>query len=440
MIEVIMPKMGDAMEEGTLVEWKKKEGDKVESGEVIGMIQTDKAVVELNSPGSGKLAGILISEGETVPVGEPIAAILSEGESLPEDWGGKAKGKAEAFEKRNGETAAQETKEVEKIKAKEKVPVAERVPEKAEKPQQIEQVTKLPTKEKEPGRVLASPLARKLAAEAGIPLESIEGTGPGGRIVEQDVQEAIKKLKAAPAVAAAIPTVSELKEEKRKLTFLQKITAERTTLSKQQIPHYYVTVEVDLENLERLRDMLKEQEPDMRITINDFVIKACAMSLMKMPHINATYDGDYMHIHGEINIGVATAVPDGLTLPVLKNVERKSLREIALEVRDLVNRARENRLKPDELVGSTFAISNMGMFNVENFAAIINPPNGAIVAIATARRIPVVRETEEGEELEIRTRMKITGSFDHRIIDGAVGAEFMGVLREYLESPIRLIL
>lgn len=263
-------------------------------------------------------------------------------------------------------------------------------------------------------------------------MESIKGTGPSGRIVEQDVQEAIQKKKAVLAAAA-------LKEEKRKLTFLQKITAERTTQSKQQVPHYYVTVEVDLENLERFRNMLKEQEPETRITINDFVIKACAMSLLKMPHINATFDGEFMHIHGEINIGVATAVPDGLTLPVLKNVERKSLREIAVEVRDLVERARENRLKPDELVGSTFAISNMGMFNVENFAAIINPPNGAIVAIATARRIPVVRETEAGEELEIRSRMKITGSFDHRIIDGAVGAEFMGVLREYLESPIRLL-
>jgi len=433
MTEVIMPKMGDAMEEGTLVEWKKKEGEQVQAGEVIGMIQTDKAVVELTSPVSGKLSGLLISEGETVPVGEPIAAILSEGESLPESWGGKGKEKGEELEKRDGEPAAQEASEREKIKGRE--PSSEKIAEKSvreEKLQEKEETARTTLKGREPGRVVASPLARRLAAEAGIPLESIQGTGPSGRIVEKDVQEAIQKKR-------AISFVAGLREERRKLTFLQKITAERTTQSKQQVPHYYVTVEVDLENLERLRDMLKEQEPDTRITINDFVIKACAMSLLKMPQINATFDGEYMRIHGEINIGVATAVPDGLTLPVLKNVERKTLREIAWEVRDLVNRARENRLKPDELVGSTFAISNMGMFDVENFAAIINPPNGAIVAIATARRIPVVRETEEGEELEIRSRMKITGSFDHRIIDGAVGAQFMGVLREYLEAPVRLI-
>jgi pyruvate dehydrogenase E2 component (dihydrolipoamide acetyltransferase) len=250
------------------------------------------------------------------------------------------------------------------------------------------------------------------------------------------VKSALSGEKKQPVTS--IPSVS-LKAEERKLTFLQKITAERTTQSKQQVPHYYVTVEVDLENLEDLRNMIKAQEPDTRLTINDFIIKASAMALAEKPHINASFVDGMLKIYGNINIGVATAVPDGLTVPVIKNVESKSLRTIAAEIRELTSRARENKLKPEELTGSTFSISNMGMYDVENFAAIINQPNGAIIAVSTGKKVPVVVEGEEGDELEVRMRMKVTGSFDHRIIDGALGAEFMGVLKKYLENPIRLL-
>ena len=398
--------MGDGMEEGTLVEWLKSEGDKVKSGEVIGNIQTDKATVELTSPSSGLLKGFLIEPGETVPVGIAIAAVLKEGETLPLDW---AKGRTPVS-----------------VPSESKVEVIQGV---ASSSTHTETVIPSPG-----ARVFASPLAKKLAAESGISLDSISGTGPDGRIVERDVKAA------SVSSPTAMPTLAfSGRDENIPLSNLRKITAQRTTQSKQQVPHYYVTSEVDLEALEEVREQMKRDDPDIKISINDFIIKACALALVEMPQINASFDNNQERRFGSVNIGVAAAVPDGLTLPVLHNCEGKTLRQIAREVRDLVGRARENRLRPEELSGSTFSISNMGMFDVENFAAIINQPNGAILAVSSARRVPVVVDGENGEELAIRTRMKMTGSFDHRIIDGAVGAQFLTLVKKYLEAPTRLL-
>ncbi|KAA0226409.1 2-oxo acid dehydrogenase subunit E2 [Fimbriimonadia bacterium ATM] len=413
MTEVIMPKMGDAMEEGTLVEWLKGEGATVKSGEVLGNIQTDKAVVELTAPASGVLSGLLIQAGETVPVGNAIAAILKDGESLPDGWGGSAR----VPEPAKAAAAAESPRAEAKSTATQVV----------ERPPQPAPVST--------GRIVASPLAKRLAKELGVSLEGIRGTGPNGRIVERDVRMAAPGP--GPAVAA---TPSPVRGELRDLTFLQKITAERTAVSKQTIPHYYVTVEADLEALEAIRQQMKADDPELKISLNDFFLKACAMALVDQPHINASFENGKLKIADSVNIGVAAAVPDGLTMPVVKNCEGKTLRQIAAEVRELVARARENRLKPDELSGSTFAVSNMGMFDVENFAAIINQPNGAIIAVSSARRVPAVVEDENGEEvLEIRTRMKFTGSFDHRIIDGALGAQFLSAVKAYLEAPTRLL-
>lgn len=404
-----MPKMGDAMEEGTLIEWLKKEGDSVKSGEVIGNIQTDKATVELTAPSTGTLSGLLISEGDTIPVGLPMAAILKEGESLPSGWGNSGVRPAAAVP-RDAE-----------VTAKDAVPDPPSVP---------------PTGKA--GRTLASPLAKRLAEDAGIDLKSIPGTGPNGRIVERDVRAAIAsgpKVALAPTIA---PSVS-MSDSVVALNPLRKITAQRTAQSKSEVPHYYVTSEVDLTVLEQLRNQMKSDDPDSKISINDFILRACVVALQEQPHINASFDNGSERRFGSINLGVAVAVPDGLTVPVLKNCESKTLRQLAVEVRSLATRARENKLLPDELVGSTFTISNMGMFDVENFAAIINQPNGAILAVSTAKRAPVVVGTGEDERLEIRTMMKMTGSFDHRIIDGAVGAQFMRVLKATLEAPTRLL-
>jgi pyruvate dehydrogenase E2 component (dihydrolipoamide acetyltransferase) len=404
-----MPKMGDAMEEGTLVEWLAEDGASVSSGEVIGNIQTDKATVELTAPSTGKLSGLLAKPGDTVEVGKAIAVILKEGEQLPDGWGGS-----------NGAPP-----KAEKTEEKEQKPDKE-----ADEPETEEAKQDQPGKK---GRVVASPLARRLAKESGIPIESVVGTGPNGRIVERDVKSALETRKPA-------ETVEDAEDRLVSLTTLQRITAERTAHSKQTVPHYQVTVEVDMEDLEDLRESLNTDNPDKKIGVNDFIVRASAMALADQPHVNATFDASGKRREfGAINIGLAIAVPDGLTVGVLRDCKNKTLRQIAEQAKDLVKRARDSKMSPEEISGSTFTISNMGMFDIHDFNAIINEPNGAIIAVGSARPIPVAVEVEDGYELEVRRRMLVTGSFDHRIIDGAVGAAFLGALKAYLEKPTLLL-
>lgn len=411
MTEVIMPKMGDGMEEGTLLEWLKKEGDKVRTGEVIGQIQTDKATLELESPGSGFLAGLLIQPGDTVPVGVPIAALLKEGETLPAGWGsGKAAPAAAPVEAEPVAVAAGSASAA-------AAPAADS------------------------GRVKATPLARKIADELGVNLASVVGSGPGGRIVEKDVRGAAgsapaAKPAAAPSAPAFIPVAATAEDKVVPLSRLRKIIAERTGHAKQTVPHFYVTVEVDLEKISALRELF-EVENSGKVSVNDFVVKASALALQAMPEVNATYQGDSVLRHGAVHIGVAAAVDEGLLVPVIKNAHLKSLRQLSVDAKDLVKKARDGKLLPDEMSGSTFSISNMGMLNVDSFAAIINEPNAAIIAIGTARKRVVV--DEETDELEVRLKMNITGSFDHRVVDGAVGAKFVNLIKDYLENPSRLL-
>jgi pyruvate dehydrogenase E2 component (dihydrolipoamide acetyltransferase) len=410
MTEVIMPKMGDGMEEGTLLEWLKKDGDKVKSGEVIGNIQTDKATLELESPGSGTLTGLLIEAGQTVPVGVPIAAILKEGEKLPEGWskGGGAKKAAAAPKEQVAE-------------GKEPVAAAK------------EQAAPSKAQNGDDGRTKASPLAKKLARESGVEIAALAGSGPGGRVVAEDVKAAIKQGHRTPSFQPVAATASE--DKKVPLNNLRRIIAQRTAESKQSAPHFYVTVEVDVEKIEALREFFKEEESG-KVSVNDFVVKACAMALLEMPIVNSSFQGDHLLQYGAVNVGVAVAVDDGLLVPVIKNAQAMTLRQIADSSRYLVDKARAGKLTPDEMSGSTFSISNMGMLNVDEFSAIINQPNAAIVAIATAKRrvVPV-----SDEEVEIRTMMNVTGSFDHRVVDGALGAKFMNVVRDYLQNPTRLL-
>ncbi len=408
MTEVIMPKMGDGMEEGTLLEWLKKDGESVKPGEVIGTIQTDKATLELESPGRGKLTGFLIQAGDTVPVGRPIAAILKDGESLPANWG-------------SGEASAPAAEE----------PVA------ATEAPAASAATPAATTSSSNERIKASPLARRVAADAGVDLSAVTGSGPGGRIVHKDVVAAIGQQgsslpKAAPKSA---PVVASAEDVKVPLNFLRKIIAERTHQSKMEAPHFYVTVEVDMEKIYTLREALKEEEAG-NISVNDFVVRACALALREMPQVNSTYQGDYLLQLGNVNIGIAAAVDDGLLVPVIHHADQLTLRQIAAASKDLVTKARAGKLSPNEMSGSTFSISNMGMLDVDNFGAIINGPNAAILAISSARKKVVVTESDE---VEVRWRMNMTASFDHRVVDGAVGAQFINIVRAYLESPMRLL-
>jgi len=399
-----MPKMGDGMEEGTLLEWTKKEGDKVKSGEVIGSIQTDKATLELEAPGSGFLAGFLIKGGDTVPVGKAIAAILKEGEKLPEGWGSGVNTESKP--------AAAEPVAVAAVAA----------------PAAVASVNS--------GRIKASPLARRIAAEKGIDLSAIQGSGPGGRIVEADLASASPKVLMPSPVVAAIPVLTATAEDQLvPLNKIRQVTAKRTLEAKLTTPHFYVTVEVDLERISSLREQF-EADGGGKVSINDFIVKACALALQEMPQVNSTFQGDHLLQYGAVHIGMAVALEDGLTLPVIKNAQLMTLRQISAASKDLASRARENRLTLDELSGSTFSISNMGMLDVDNFIAIINQPNAAILAVSSARKKVVVNEDDE---LEVRTRMNISCSFDHRVVDGAVGAKFINVVKNYLENPTRLL-
>jgi len=411
MTEVIMPKMGDGMEEGTLLEWLKKDGDAVKSGEVIGNIQTDKATLELESPGTGTFTGILLEAGGTVPVGKPIAAILKAGEKLPDGWGSGA----------SSAPAASAAPAPASPEAAPSAPASAAAPVPAAAPAPA-------------GRVKASPLARKIAAENGVDLNQVKGTGPGGRIVEADVKGfAAPAPSSSPAAPVVVPSAAD---QVIKLPRLRQITAKRTTDSKQQVPHFYVTVEVDVENILNLRQMF-ESENSGKVSINDFVVKACALSLRDMPEINATFQGpDQITQFGAVNVGIAVAIDGGLTVPVIKSADQLSLRQLSTAARTLAKKARENKLSLDEMTGTTFSISNMGMLDVDNFLAIVNQPNAAIIAIASVRKKVVVGDNDE---IEIRSRMNITGSFDHRVADGAVGAKFINLVKDYLQNPTRLL-
>ncbi len=414
MVEVIMPKMGDGMEEGTLLEWLKKDGDTVKSGEPIATIQTDKATLEMEAPGSGTLAGILVAAGATVPVAAPLAAVLKSGESLPAGWGSGSSTPA---------------------------PKAEAVVE----PETTATVAATPAVESSAHingeRVKASPLAKKIAEELGVNLASLSGSGPGGRIVEKDVRSAVGSagtLTETPEPAkTAVPALTPSGEDRLvPLNKLRQITAQRTAQSKQTAPHFYVTVEVEVDRILALRAMF-EKDGAEKPSLNDFVIRACALALRAMPVVNSTYQGDKLLEFGAVHIGMAVALEDGLTVPVLHHADQLSLGQISARSKELAAKARENRLSLEELTGGTFSISNMGMLDVENFGAIINPPNAAIVAVASARKTPVVDEASG--EIVVQTRMKMTGSFDHRVVDGAVGARFMNELRGLLEAPTRLL-
>jgi len=433
MTEVIMPKMGDGMEEGTLLEWLKKDGEKVKSGEIIGTIQTDKATIELESPGSGTLTGLLLKGGETVPVGKPIAAILKDGEKLPDGWGG-----SESKPSSNGSAAPAEapSEPAAESKATKSSASAPPEPPEAGKAKPAEE-SKSEAAKPEPAaaseaRVKISPLAKKIATEKGIDITSIQGSGPGGRIIERDVQ-AVESP--APKTTAPAPVAASDADTTVPLGRLRQITAKRTLESKQQIPHFYVTVEVDVEKIVALRAMFEEEESG-KVSINDFVVKACVMALKDMPEVNSVFQGTSLLVRGSVNIGIAVAIPDGLTVPVIKDAQALSLRQLSVRAKELAKKAKDNKLSMDELTGSTFSISNMGMLDVDNFLAIVNQPNSAILAIASVRKKVVATDDDQ---VEIRSRVNITCSFDHRVIDGAVGAKFINVVRAYLENPTRLM-
>jgi pyruvate dehydrogenase E2 component (dihydrolipoamide acetyltransferase) len=420
---VTMPKLGFDMAEGTLVRWVISEGEQVKKGAVLAEIETDKATVEVEANTSGTLLRHLVEQGSVVPVNTPIAIIGQPGEEIP---------RIDGQEESAGQPATERKEEPSPT-----VSITKSLPE-------IPEGTL-------PAGVRATPLARRLARESGIDIRNIPGSGPLGRIRKEDVEayleeQARKPVEATPLAAPAIlpeslpaPAFAPGEEKRIPLTKLRAIIGKRMAQSTQTAPHFFVTHEVDVEGLLKLRQEVNQLLPEgEKISVNDFIVRATALALRAFPNLNASIDEEKGEIiqHGAINIGVAVALESGLITVVCKHADQKSVRTIAQEVRALVSRAREGKVRPEDIEGSTFSISNLGMFDVAQFSAIINPPEAAILAVGSARQLPVVKDNA----LQVGWRMNLTLSVDHRISDGAEAAQFLQQLARYLENPLQLLI
>ena len=433
------------MTEGTLVAWKKKKGDKVSAGDVIAEIETDKATMEWESPEDGTLTEIYVEEGGKVNVGEKIAFIGSESEAASKK---EEKKKAEPpKDEKKAPPKKKEQEETEKpAPAEEKEPETAPLQESAEAKPAEKKSAPPPKPAPEPRaessgevRVKASPLARRLAAEQGVDLSSVKGTGPDGRVTESDVRAASKSKVPAPKPAAA-PPIPAGKGSRISLTGMRKVIAERLVASKGPVPHFYLNIEIDAGPLMSARAELKsagEKSDSAKITVNDFVLKASVQAAVKVPKANASFDGDAIVQYNDVNLAVAVAIDDGLVTPVIRAAQGKSLREISEAVKDLAHRARNKRMKPEEFQGGTFTVSNLGSYGIDNFSAIINPPQGFILSIGAIVKKAVI---DDCDQIVPGQRMSIGMSCDHRVIDGALGAEYLKELRHLLENPTLLLI
>ncbi|MEV2278191.1 dihydrolipoamide acetyltransferase family protein [Nocardiopsis sp. NPDC049922] len=424
MSEIHMPRLSDTMEEGVISTWVKKVGDKVASGDVLVEIETDKAVMEYEAYEDGFLVKQSVAEGDTVPIGEVIGVIGDSPDAVPEESAPAAPAPAEREEKAE-----------EKKGAEAPAPAAEPAAPAA------------PSVDGE--RPRTSPLARRLAKEYGLDITRIKGSGPKGRIVRADIEAAAKAgvpeapaaapAAAAPAAAPQAPAFDDGRaSEELKVSNMRKVIARRLTESKQQVPHFYLRRTIDAEALKAFRAQINEQlaSTGVKVSFNDLIVKACATALKLHPAVNTSWVDDTLLQHHRVNVGVAVAVEAGLVVPVLHDTDKATLSEISTRTRELAGKARDNKLKPQEMSGGTFSVSNLGMFGVDSFAAVINPPEAAILAVGAMRQEAVVVDGE----VAVRNRIALELSVDHRAVDGAVGAAFLKDLAEILEEPMRIIL
>jgi pyruvate dehydrogenase E2 component (dihydrolipoamide acetyltransferase) len=444
---ILMPALSPTMTEGKLAKWLKKEGDEVKSGDVIAEIETDKATMEVEAVDEGKLQKILVPEGtDAVKVNEPIAVLLGEGEDPSAAPPASPKPAPTPPSQPTAAPPAPSLKAVQPQAPAAQPPVS--VP-------TLSQAVQTPGE-----RIFVSPLARRLAAESGIDLRSVEGSGPHGRIVKADIEAAKAQAPAArpaaaptsaapPPVATAIPgaaitpvaVAGIIAHHLVPHTTMRKVIARRMAEAKQQVPHFYLSIDCEIDQLLKLRTDLNAKAPEKgedayKLSINDFVIRASALALRKVPTANAAYSDEGTVMFDAVDISVAVAIPGGLITPIIRDADRKGLAAISNEMRALVAKARENKLKPEEFQGGTFSISNLGMYGVKDFAAVINPPQGAILAVGAGERRPVVKEGA----LAIATIMTCTLSVDHRALDGAIGSEFLAAFKKLVEDPITMLL
>lgn len=409
-IEILMPALSPTMTEGNLVKWLKKEGDVVKSGDVIAEIETDKATMEVDTPDEGRLGKILVPEGtEGVQVNQVIAYLLEEGED------------SAALENIKT-TVSEQTKAPDAIQ-----------PAPAPKPD----LKVIPSGD----RVFATPLARRIAENSGLNIQSISGSGPHGRVVKADVELVLSQPNSAPVLKAVPPSSLlsgyEPTYDVLPVSNMRKVIAKRLMEAKQTVPHFYLSVECDIDRLVKAREQINEKAKGAyKLSVNDFIIKACALALKKVPEANASWIEDQIYQYKSADVSVAVAIEGGLITPVIRQAETKGLIDISLEMKALAARAREGKLKPEEFQGGTFSLSNLGMYGITQFSAIINPPQGCILAVGAAEERPVVRKGL----LTTATMMTCTLSVDHRVVDGAVGANFLKVFKELIENPVMMIL
>lgn len=434
-VEITMPKLSDTMEEGKIIRWLVKEGDRVAGGDVIAEIETDKADMEFETIDDGVILKILLQEGESAPVGKPIAMLGEEGEATPAEDKAAPKKPPKAEKKRPTEH-------------KDKKPLKKEEVGKG-RPKKAEPAEKKPSPQEQAVEAFkASPIARRLADEAGVDITEISGSGPEGRVVKRDVEAYLEgtspKGKPEPPMPRAVPEriadktaplEKPLAGKRVPMSLMRKTVAKRMTESKTTVPHFYLMVEVDMGPVMDARELIAQQE-GVKLSINDFIIKAAAKALMEYPRVNAHLEGNEIVHHETADIGVAVALEDGLITPVVRNCQDKGLVRISTEVKNLAERAKNRKLTPEEYTGAGFTVSNLGMYGIDLFAAIINPPESCILAVGQVAEVPVA----EGGLIKIGKRMKITLSCDHRVVDGSVGAEFLATLKEILEHPMRMLI
>lgn len=434
MAEVIrMPRLSDTMEEGNIVSWLKKVGDKVEPGDILAEVETDKATMELESFNEGTLLHIGVEQGP-VPVDGIIAVIGAEGEDISSVLAEAEKNtpsKEESGDQAQEDTPGQSEAAVQEAK---------------ETPAQVSstksQTTSQPSNVSSPvtaeGRIKASPLAKKLAEEGGLDLSMLRGSGENGRIVKRDVDEALKngvpatRGSSQPMQPAYISNEEQYGDQP--LSQMRKVIAKRLSQSKYSAPHFYLTMEINMDTAIEARKAINE-DAEVRISFNDIIVKASAAALRKHPFINASWHDDKITVHRDINIGVAVAIDEGLVVPVIRNADMKNLTMIKSEIKELAGKAKERKITPEEMSGNTFTISNLGMFDIDEFTAIINTPDSCILAVGSIVEKPIVKDGE----ITIGNLMKVTLSCDHRVVDGAKGAVFLQTLKSYLENPVKIL-
>jgi len=444
--KVIMPKLSPTMEEGQLSRWLKKEGDKVSMGEPLAEIDTDKATMEMQALGNGVLRKIFIQDGESAPLGQLIAIIGEPDEDISALVSDAPPAQAAASSAKPAPESSEETASPQPAPAAESGDAVRPQPPAATESDAGRTARDdggSATGNGTPrGRLIVSPLAARMAAESGIDLRSVTGSGPGGRIIKRDVEELVAGRTAAPAtdggrqrLAAAQSPAEPSAYRDVPASEMRRTIAKRLVTSLGPIPHFFLTTEIEMDRAAEMRASINALDPELKISVNDIIIKVAAAALRQHPQVNASFQDKVVRYYDHADIGVAVAIEDGLITPIVRSADQKSLGQIASEIRDLAGRARDRKLRPEEFLGATFSISNLGMFGIDEFTAVINPPEGAILAIGAMAPKPVVRDNE----VVIRQVMRVTMSCDHRVIDGATGAKFLQTFKKILENPLFLV-